>query len=54
VPLGLGGQWQVMLYGKNLLNDYPQINGLDLTSLGVISNSWDRGRVLGVNLEARF
>jgi iron complex outermembrane receptor protein len=54
VPIGLGGQWMVTVYGKNLLNQFQKVAGLDLTGLGVIDNSWGRGRVVGVNLAAKF
>jgi iron complex outermembrane receptor protein len=54
VPLGLGGHWMMTLYGKNLLNDFQRLNGLDLTSLGVIENVWGRGRVVGFNVDAKF
>jgi iron complex outermembrane receptor protein len=54
VPVGLGGQWMVTVYGKNLLNQFQKVQGLDLTGLGVIDNAWGRGRVVGVNLAAKF
>jgi hypothetical protein len=54
VPIGLGGQWMVTVYGKNLLNQFQKVQGLDLTGLGVIDNAWGRGRVVGVNLAAKF
>jgi iron complex outermembrane recepter protein len=54
VPLGLGAQWRVTLYGKNLANQYQKVQGLDLTGVGVIDNAWGRGRVLGINVGAKF
>jgi hypothetical protein len=54
VPLGLGGNWNVTVYGKNLLNQYQKINSVDFTGLGFITNSFGRGRVVGVNLAAKF
>jgi iron complex outermembrane recepter protein len=54
VPIGLGGQWMIKVYGKNLLNQYQKINSVDFTGLGFITNSWWRGRVVGVDLEAKF
>jgi outer membrane receptor protein involved in Fe transport len=44
----------VTVYGKNLLNQFQKVAGLDLTGLGVIDNAWGRGRVVGVNLAAKF
>jgi len=52
VPLGLGGQWVLKVYGKDLLNQYQKINSVDFTGLGFITNSWGRGRVVGVDLGA--
>jgi iron complex outermembrane receptor protein len=54
VPIGLGGQWMVTVYGKNLLNQFQKLQGLDLTGAGFIDNAWGRGRVVGVNLAAKF
>jgi iron complex outermembrane receptor protein len=54
VPLGLGGQWMITLYGKNLLDQHQKINSVDFTGLGFIDNAWWRGRVVGVNLGAKF
>jgi hypothetical protein len=54
IPLGLGAKWQVNVYGKNLLNQFQKINSIDFTGLGFITNSWARGRVVGVNLDAKF
>jgi iron complex outermembrane receptor protein len=54
IPLGLGAQWMVTFYGKNLLNQYQKVFGLDLGSAGFIDNAWGRGRVLGINVGAKF
>ena len=54
VPIGLGGEWMIKVYGKNLLNQYQRINSVDFTGLGFITNSWWRGRVVGVDLGAKF
>lgn len=54
VPIGLGAQWTVTLYGKNLADQHQKVQGLDLTGVGVIDNAWGRGRVLGINLAAKF
>jgi iron complex outermembrane receptor protein len=54
VPIGLGGKWMVTVYGKNLLNQFQKLQGLDLTGAGFIDNAWGRGRVVGVNLAAKF
>jgi len=54
VPLGLGAQWMISLFGKNLADQHQKVQGLDLTGLGVIENAWGRGRVVGVNIAAKF
>jgi iron complex outermembrane recepter protein len=54
VPIGLGGQWMIKVYGKNLLNQYQKINSVDFAALGFITNSWGRGRVVGVDMAAKF
>jgi iron complex outermembrane receptor protein len=54
VPLGLGGEWMIKVYGKDLLNRYQQLSSIDFTGLGFITNSWGRGRVVGVDLAAKF
>jgi hypothetical protein len=54
VPIGLGGQWMIRLYGKDLLNHFQQINSVDFTALGFITSAWARGRVVGVDIGAKF
>jgi iron complex outermembrane receptor protein len=54
VPIGLGGQWMIKLYGKDLLNHFQQINSVDFTALGFITNAWARGRVVGVDIGVKF
>jgi iron complex outermembrane receptor protein len=54
VPLGIGGHWMLTFYGKNLLNQYQKINIVDFAAVGFLTSSWYRGRVLGVNLGAKF
>jgi outer membrane receptor protein involved in Fe transport len=54
VPLGLGAQWMITLYGKNLTDQHQKLAGIDFSGLGAMANAWGRGRVLGVNVAAKF
>jgi outer membrane receptor protein involved in Fe transport len=54
VPIGLGAQWMITLYGKNLTDQHQKLAGIDFSGLGAMANAWGRGRVLGVNVAAKF
>jgi iron complex outermembrane receptor protein len=49
-----GGLMQATLYGKNLLRQYQRIAGIDFGSLGFGSVAYGRGRVIGIDLSAKF
>lgn len=54
IPIGHEAIWSATFYVKNLLDEHEELGALDLTSIGVIEAAWGRGRVLGLNLDAKF
>jgi iron complex outermembrane receptor protein len=56
IPMGstLGDGLTAQLYGKNLLNKYQRIDGIDFGSLGYAVNGFGPGREFGIELTASF
>jgi len=55
IPMGsIGKSLEVQLYGKNLLNSFQRVDGIDFGSLGYAVNGYGPGRVFGVALSAAF
>jgi iron complex outermembrane receptor protein len=53
IPTGVGVM-QATLYGKNLLQHYQRTGGADFGQLGFGVVSWGRGRVVGIDVSAKF
>jgi len=54
VPAPYDGSLEVKLYGKNLLDEHNIIQGIDFGGLGFGIDAFGRGRVVGLNLSAKF
>jgi len=50
----LGDGLTAQLYGKNLLNKFQRIDGIDFGALGYAVNGFGPGREFGIALTANF
>jgi iron complex outermembrane receptor protein len=55
VPMGsLVNGLTAQLYGKNLLNEYQRLDGIDFGTLGYAVNGFGPGREFGIEVTANF